>query len=44
MNTEVKLKKKLFCNNYDKEIRPGATNNVTELKFRYTVKSFDYVS
>lgn len=25
-NTEVKLKKKLFCKNYDKEIRPGPTS------------------
>lgn len=44
INTEVKLKKKLFCNNYDKEIRPGPSNEVTKLNFRYTIKSFDYVS
>lgn len=25
-NTEVKLKKKLFCKNYDKEIRPGPSS------------------
>lgn len=42
INTEVKLKKKLFCENYDKEIRPGPTKEATSLRVRYTVKSFDY--
>ncbi|CRL00822.1 CLUMA_CG014073, isoform A [Clunio marinus] len=42
VNSEVKLKKKLFCDHYDKEIRPGPSSDVTKVNFRYTIKSFDY--
>lgn len=43
-NTEVKLKRKMFCKNYDNEIRPGKVDEKTMLNFRFRVKTFDFVS
>lgn len=43
-NFEVRLKRKLFCNGYDSELRPGKDGEKTMLNFRFRVKTFDFVS
>lgn len=43
-NIEVKLKRKMFCKDYDNEIRPGKIGEKTMLNFRFRVKTFDFVS
>jgi hypothetical protein len=44
-NTEARLRRKLFCNDYDKTVRPVQNHrNKTLVKMKMIVKSFKFVS